>query len=59
LNTLIETNLITPLHKKIYTMSGIAGIVSNIEEPVSLEQLKRMTDAIAYRGFDGEGHLDQ
>ena len=36
-------------------MCGIAGIVNLNGEPASLEILKRMTDAIAHRGPDGEG----
>lgn len=35
-------------------MCGIAGILS--PSPVSSERLRRMTDAIAHRGPDGEGH---
>lgn len=37
-------------------MCGIAGIVDLAGEPVPHEPLQRMTDAIAYRGPDGEGH---
>jgi asparagine synthase (glutamine-hydrolysing) len=36
-------------------MCGIAGIIS-LNEPVEIHQLKQMTDAIAHRGPDGEGH---
>ena len=36
-------------------MCGIAGVVSLTGEPVGLDVLKRMTDAIAHRGPDGEG----
>lgn len=37
-------------------MCGIAGIVDYRGTPVLREDLKRMTDAIAHRGPDGEGH---
>ena len=37
-------------------MCGIAGQINFDGEPVSLEILKRMTDAISHRGPDGEGH---
>lgn len=37
-------------------MCGIAGIVNLNGEPVSPVTLKQMTDAIAHRGPDGEGH---
>ncbi len=37
-------------------MCGIAGIVQLNGEPVPAPLLKRMTDAIAHRGPDGEGH---
>jgi asparagine synthase (glutamine-hydrolysing) len=37
-------------------MCGIAGIVSADPGGISAERLKRMTDAIAHRGPDGEGH---
>src|ERR1700752_4906185 len=36
-------------------MCGIAGIIS-LNEPVEIHQLKQMTDSIAHRGPDGEGH---
>lgn len=36
-------------------MCGIAGVVSYSGEPVGLDVLKLMTDAIAHRGPDGEG----
>ena len=36
-------------------MCGIAGVVNFSGEPASREVLKRMTDAIAHRGPDGEG----
>lgn len=36
-------------------MCGIAGILSS-SSPVSSDRLKKMTDSIAYRGPDGEGH---
>jgi asparagine synthase (glutamine-hydrolysing) len=36
-------------------MCGIAGIVSMNPNNVSTDRLKQMTDAIAYRGPDGEG----
>lgn len=38
-------------------MCGIAGILNFKGSPASQEQLKKMTDAIAHRGPDGEGHL--
>ena len=37
-------------------MCGIAGIFNFDGEPVERGLLKRMTDAIAHRGPDGEGH---
>lgn len=37
-------------------MCGLAGLVDLRGEPVAHETLKRMTDAVAYRGPDGEGH---
>jgi asparagine synthase (glutamine-hydrolysing) len=36
-------------------MCGIAGIFNLLGEPASPVQLRRMTDAIAHRGPDGEG----
>jgi asparagine synthase (glutamine-hydrolysing) len=36
-------------------MCGIAGIVSSDPQAINLPSLKRMTDAIAHRGPDGEG----
>ncbi|MGD9685449.1 MAG: asparagine synthase (glutamine-hydrolyzing) [Desulfobacter sp.] len=38
-------------------MCGIAGIFNLNEEPASPVILKKMTDVIAYRGPDGEGHF--
>ena len=37
-------------------MCGIAGILDLRGDPVAHETLQRMTDAIAHRGPDGEGH---
>lgn len=37
-------------------MCGIAGIINLDDEPVSPVVLQQMTDAIAHRGPDGEGH---
>ncbi|MGD1953389.1 MAG: asparagine synthase (glutamine-hydrolyzing) [Leptolyngbyaceae cyanobacterium] len=37
-------------------MCGIAGLINSNGEPVSPVILQRMTDAIAHRGPDGEGH---
>jgi len=37
-------------------MCGIAGIATTMGEPVPEQVLRRMTDAIAHRGPDGEGH---
>jgi len=37
-------------------MCGIAGILKFDDEPVSKQVLQKMTDAIAHRGPDGEGH---
>lgn len=37
-------------------MCGIAGVLDRSGEPASPIILKRMTDAIAHRGPDGEGH---
>jgi asparagine synthase (glutamine-hydrolysing) len=38
-------------------MCGIAGILNFNNEPVSTVVLQSMTDAIAHRGPDGEGHF--
>lgn len=38
-------------------MCGITGVIQLNGEPVSPVLLKRMTDAIAHRGPDGEGHF--
>jgi asparagine synthase (glutamine-hydrolysing) len=38
-------------------MCGIAGVLHLNGEPASHTLLKRMTDAIAHRGPDGEGHF--
>ena len=40
-------------------MCGIAGVLHLRGEPVARETLKRMTDAIAHRGPDGEGHWSE
>lgn len=41
-------------------MCGIAGVLNLNGEPVAPELIKRMTDAIAHRGPDGEGaHTDR
>lgn len=37
-------------------MCGIAGIISLGKSKVAKEELKKMTDAIAHRGPDGDGH---
>lgn len=37
-------------------MCGIAGIVSNNQNTITQDILKSMTNAIAHRGPDGEGH---
>ena len=37
-------------------MCGITGIINLDGKPVSKDLLRRMTDAIAHRGPDGEGH---
>lgn len=37
-------------------MCGIAGIFNANGKPVSIEELKRMTDIIKHRGPDGEGY---
>lgn len=37
-------------------MCGITGIFDLANRPASLEQLQKMTDIIAHRGPDGEGH---
>jgi asparagine synthase (glutamine-hydrolysing) len=37
-------------------MCGIAGLINVDGAPVSPEALRRMTDAVAHRGPDGEGH---
>lgn len=38
-------------------MCGIAGILNSNGEPVSQIYLRKMTDVIAHRGPDGEGHF--
>ena len=38
-------------------MCGIAGVFNLDGQPLSTGLLKRMTDAIAHRGPDGEGHF--
>ena len=40
----------------IYSMCGIAGIISVNREMVSKDRLSKMTGAIAHRGPDGEKH---
>jgi asparagine synthase (glutamine-hydrolysing) len=37
-------------------MCGIAGVLDTTGAPVSVAALKRMTDCVAHRGPDGEGH---
>lgn len=37
-------------------MCGIAGVMDTAGAPVSVAALKRMTDCVAHRGPDGEGH---
>ena len=37
-------------------MCGITGVLNLTGEPVAPATLKRMTDAVAHRGPDGEGH---
>ena len=37
-------------------MCGIAGVFDTTGASVPLESLKRMTDCVAHRGPDGEGH---
>jgi asparagine synthase (glutamine-hydrolysing) len=37
-------------------MCGLAGVLHLRGEPIARETLRRMTDAIAHRGPDGEGH---
>lgn len=37
-------------------MCGITGLINLNGAPVSPVTLQKMTDAIAYRGPDGEGH---
>jgi asparagine synthase (glutamine-hydrolysing) len=39
----------------IYSMCGIAGIISENPQQVNHDRLKRMTDIIMHRGPDGEG----
>jgi asparagine synthase (glutamine-hydrolysing) len=38
-------------------MCGIVGILNFNNQPVAYNQIKAMTDAIAHRGPDGEGHF--
>jgi asparagine synthase (glutamine-hydrolysing) len=37
-------------------MCGIAGILNFNQQPVTRDEIKRMTDVISHRGPDGEGH---
>ena len=37
-------------------MCGIAGVLDTTGASVPVESLKRMTDCVAHRGPDGEGH---
>src|SRR5438105_51705 len=37
-------------------MCGIAGVFNTDGEPVALPLLRRMTDLLAHRGPDGDGH---
>ena len=37
-------------------MCGIAGIINIDPKEVTVQQLKLMTDSIAHRGPEGEGH---
>ena len=37
-------------------MCGIAGIISNNSSLITADRVKRMTDALAHRGPDAEGH---
>lgn len=37
-------------------MCGIAGMISVDQHDINLQRLKKMTDIIAHRGPDGEGH---
>jgi asparagine synthase (glutamine-hydrolysing) len=37
-------------------MCGIAGVLDTTGAPVSVASLKRMTDCVAHRGPDGDGH---
>jgi asparagine synthase (glutamine-hydrolysing) len=39
----------------LYTMCGIAGIISLQTNLISVEKLKQMTDVLLHRGPDGEG----
>jgi asparagine synthase (glutamine-hydrolysing) len=39
----------------IYNMCGIAGIIQSTPSKYNKEHLKKMTDALAHRGPDGEG----
>jgi asparagine synthase (glutamine-hydrolysing) len=38
-------------------MCGIAGVIDATGTPVKLDVLKRMTDAVAHRGPDGDGYF--
>src|SRR3970040_2387369 len=37
-------------------MCGISGIYNRSKEPVSIQEIKRMNEALAHRGPDGEGY---
>ena len=40
----------------IYSMCGIAGVISINQQLVTKDRLAKMTGAIAHRGHDGEVH---
>jgi asparagine synthase (glutamine-hydrolysing) len=48
--------LFMPRIADIYSMCGIAGIISLNSQMVNQARLKKMTDTIAHRGPDGEGY---
>jgi asparagine synthase (glutamine-hydrolysing) len=45
-----------PRNADIYSMCGIAGIISAHPVKVNISRLKKMTDTIVHRGPDGEGY---
>ena len=47
--------LFTHQHSYIYSMCGIAGIITKKNQIIHIERLQAMSNALAHRGPDGEG----